>query len=133
MSACRWIRNRWMIEKLDQDAVRITKVERAGTIAMSLRWICKWDMQLLEPACPLVDVCDISHNESDMVHALDCSRLSPFRQLMNGKVVAAGSQIDILFVRLPLHTHAEYRTIKVNRSSDIPYIQSNMSQPQRLH
>jgi hypothetical protein len=90
-------------------------------------------MQFLEPTCPLIDVIDVSHNESNVVHDLDSPRLCTFSELMDGKIIAARRQVNVILVRLPLHAHAENRTVKVNGSSNIANIQSNMSQPQRFH
>jgi hypothetical protein len=90
-------------------------------------------MQFLEPTGPLIDVLDVPHNESNVVHALDLPRLRTFSELVNGKVIAARRQVNVIRVRLPLHAHAENRTVKVNGSSYIANIQSNMSKPQRFH
>jgi hypothetical protein len=90
-------------------------------------------MQFLEPTCPLVDVLDVSNNESNVVHALDLPRLRTFSELVDGKVIASRRQVNVVRVRLPLHAHAKNRTVKVNGSSNIANIQSNMSQPQRFH
>ena len=100
---------------------------------MGLRRIRKRDMQFLKPICPLIDVCDVSHHESDVMNALNFPRLCTVRKLMNGKIVTARRQVNIVLVRLPLHVHAENRAVKVNGSSNIAHIQSNMSQPQRFH
>jgi hypothetical protein len=122
-----------VVEQLNQDTIGIVEVERAGAIAMGLRRICKRYVQFPEPACPNIDISDLSYNKSDMVDALDRTGLCTFGELMDGEIVGPGGQVNVFFVRLPLHTHPKNRTVKVNGSSNIANIQSNMSQPQRFH
>jgi hypothetical protein len=76
-----------MVDELNQQAIRIVKVEGSSAVAVGLGFLCERNAMTADPFRPLVDVFRPSHHETDMMNGLNASGFGARLKLMKGKVI----------------------------------------------
>jgi len=125
--------NRRVIQKLNQDSIRIFEIKRAGAVAVSFRRLGEGNTEFPDASRVCIDVFRAADDEPNVMYVLNVSGSLTLRQLMDGKIIGAGSQVNILSIGLPLHVHSEHVAIELHGPADVANVQCNMAETERLH
>jgi len=119
-----------VVDQLNQQAVRIMEVKRAGAVAVCL-WFCsEWDALAAQLCGPLIDFLRPADNEADVMDRLDSTRLLSRRQLMKRQVILTRREVRIFRIWHPFQFHPENVRIKFHGLPHIPHIQGDMPDAQ---
>ena len=112
------------------DAVGIGAVEGGAAIAMNFKWVDYGNAGTTELFFKLLNPLDALDDEAEMVQVLlRCYACKAGGYLVQSKIVVAGREIHILWVRFPNHIHAEHIFIKALRLRYISDFKRNVAHP----
>jgi hypothetical protein len=77
---------------------------------------------------PTVHVLRTADDKTDVGDRLDASRMHTFRKLMDGKVVLAGCEIDVIGIGNPLDLHSKNIAVKIPGSLNIADVQGDVAE-----
>jgi hypothetical protein len=117
-----------VIEQLNKDAVWILKVKGPCAVSMGLHRMNKRNPMSLDAGSDGIDVFWPGDNEPDVMNTLNTAGLLARWKFVNREVIRAGSKINIVRIRLPLHCHPQDRTVELDRFADVPDIEGDMSE-----
>jgi hypothetical protein len=80
----------------------------------------------LQKRIPFIDIGLLSQDKTDMIQALAFVG-RPFRRSMQGQVIAAGTQIEILRIRPPFDLHTQEIDIEMFTGRQIRDIERDMT------
>jgi len=109
-----------MVEELNKNAVRITKVEGSGSIPMCLHRVNEFNPKGTNSGCNGIHIFGCSDNESNVMNVLNRARFEAFRELVNRKVIGAGGEIGIVRIGLPFHPHTQNGAVKIDGFTHVP-------------
>src|SRR5262245_288686 len=117
-----------MVDELDQQSVRISKIEGPGPVTVGLGLRRQYDSLSAYSVSPGVYVLRTPNHETDMMQRLPRSRLAVPRQLMQSQVVLTGTEIGVFLVGHPFQFHAENIRVELQRLTHIPDVQSHVAE-----
>lgn len=125
--------DRWMVDHLEDDAILILRVERAGTVAVGLDITQDSDSVALEPSVPGIHGVGVRQGESQMVEDLSAGGGLVPLTLVDGQIVQAiGSEVYVVGVRLPLDGHFEDTGVELFGGLRIPHVKCSVTETESL-
>jgi len=119
------VRKRGVIEELDEDTVWVLEVKGAGSVSVGFYGVNQRDTQRGDSRRNDIHVLRTTDDKPDVMNTLN-TRLGAVRKLMNGKIVASGSQINIIRIGLPFDPHTENFAVKIDGYADVLNIKCDM-------
>jgi len=115
---------------LDAIAVRIAAIETARPVAMGARRLDDRHAAALQELVPGIDLGDVAQQEPDMIQALFGFPGVRGGGAMQGKVVAAAGEVNVVRVRPPFDAHAEQIGVKSLAGLEVTDLERNVAQAQ---
>ena len=120
------------MDDLDPVTVGIPEIEGPGAVAMRARLRLEDDVAALEKGRPSIDVCGGADDQPQMIERSRHSALPLLPgacqgRAMQGQVVCARAEIDIVGVGLPLDVEPEKIDVEPLHGGEIPSVEREMA------
>jgi hypothetical protein len=115
-----------VIKKLNEDSVGVSEVKGSCSVPVCLDRLFKRNTVSHDTRGHEVDVFGPADDESDVMNALNRAALRSLRKLVDREIIASGSQINVIWIGLPLHSHTKDVAVEVGGVANIADIESNV-------
>jgi hypothetical protein len=115
-----------VIKKLNEDSIGVSKVKGPSSVPVCLDRMFKRDTVSDDTRCNEVNVFGSTDDESDVMNTLNRAGLCAFRKLVDREIIASGSQVNIVWIGLPFHSHAKDVAVEVDGVANIADVESNV-------